>query len=38
MPGSEYKFKVYGTSVCGKSISNSVEVETKVVGEYLIKA
>ena len=38
MPGSEYKFEVYGTSVCGKSLPKSVEVKTKVLGEYLIKA
>ena len=34
MPGSEYKFEVYGTSVCGKSISIYVNVETKAAGEY----
>ena len=34
VPGSEYKFEVYGTSVCGKSISIYVNVVTKVAGEY----
>lgn len=32
VPGSKYKFKVYGTSVCGNSTSNYLDVETKVEG------
>lgn len=36
VPGSKYKFEVYGTSVCGKSIPIYVNEETKVEGEHLI--
>ena len=34
VPGSKYKFEIYGTSVCGKSKSIYVNVETKLAGEY----
>ena len=37
LPGSKYTFQLYGTSVCGKSISRYATKETKVEGEYLIK-
>ena len=33
-PGTKYVFEVYGTSVCGKSISKTLSVETDVIGEY----
>ena len=33
VPGSEYRFELYGTSVCGKSKSRYVTKETKVEGE-----
>jgi len=33
VPGSNYQFQVYGTSVCGKSSSIEVTVETKIAGK-----
>ncbi len=36
VPGSTYKFEVYGTSVCANSIPRYLTVETKVEGEFLI--
>ncbi len=37
VPGSKYKFELYGTSVCGKSTSRSVNEETKVGGACLLE-
>ena len=34
-PGTAYKFEVYGTSDCGKSISKDVSVTTEMMGEYV---
>ena len=34
VPGSNYTFEVYGTSVCGKSSSAYINVETNLMGEY----
>jgi len=34
VPGSKYKFQVYGTSVCGKSSTIQLIVDTKIVGKY----
>ena len=38
VPGSNYTFEVYGTSVCGESLSIFLKVETKMAGEYSIEA
>ena len=38
VPGSNYKFEVYGTSVCGESLSIFLEVETEIAGEHSIEA
>ena len=34
VPGSQYDFEVYTTSVCGKSSSAYVKVETTMEGEH----
>ena len=34
VPGSNYHFQVYGTSVCGQSFPIELERETKVAGKY----
>ena len=34
VPGSKYEFQVYGTSVCGKSSTIQLTVDTKIVGKY----
>lgn len=36
VPGSNYKFEVYGTSVCGKSSAIDLKVETKMTGEHVM--
>ena len=33
VPGSNYQFQVYGTSVCGKSLAIKLTVETKITGK-----
>jgi len=33
VPGSNYQFQVYGTSVCGKSLAIKLTVETKNTGK-----
>ena len=37
VPGSQYEFEVYATSVCGKSSSTYVEVETGMEGEHFLE-
>lgn len=37
VPGSQYDFEVYATSVCGKSLSTYVKVETGVEGEHFLE-
>ena len=32
VPGSDYHFQVYGTSVCGKSSPIKLNVDTKIAG------
>ena len=34
VPGSNYQFQVYGTSVCGQSFPIELKVETKIAGKY----
>lgn len=34
VPGSNYKFEVYGTSLCGKSFTVDLKVETKMAGKH----
>ena len=34
VPGSNYHFKVSGTSVCGQSLPIELKVETKISGNY----
>ena len=34
VPGSNYNFEIYGTSVCGKSSSINLKVETNTMGEH----
>ena len=34
VPGSNYKFELYGTSVCGKSLPIELKVETKMAGKH----
>ena len=34
VPGSDYHFQVYGTSVCGKSSPIKLKVKTKITGNY----
>ena len=36
VPGSQYNFKVYATTVCGKSSSTCLEVETTMKGEHFL--
>ena len=36
VPGSQYDFEVYATSVCGNSTSSYVEVETRMEGEHFL--
>ena len=38
VPGSNYKFEVYGTSVCGESLAIVLNEETKIAGEHSIDA
>ena len=37
VPGSQYYFEVYVTSVCGKSSSAFVKVETPMEGEHFLE-
>ena len=32
VPGSSYTFEVYGTSVCGKTLSTYIHIETNLKG------
>ena len=34
VPGSNYQFQVYGTSVCGQSFPVELKVETKIAGKF----
>ena len=34
VPGSNYQFLVYGTSVCGQSDATELKGETKIAGKY----
>ena len=34
VPGSNYHFQVYGTSVCGQSLAIELKLNTKIVGMY----
>ena len=34
VPGSNYQFLVYGTSVCGQSGAIELKGETKIAGKY----
>ena len=34
VPGSNYHFRVYGTSVCGESVPIELKRETKFAGKY----
>lgn len=36
VPGSQYDFEVYATSVCGKSSPACVKVETKMEGGHFL--
>ena len=38
VPGSNYKFEVYGTSVCGESLAIVLNEETKIAGEHSVEA
>ena len=37
VPGSNYQFQVYVTSVCGKSSAIQLKVDTKIAGKYEIE-
>ena len=34
VPGSNYQFQVYGTSVCGQSSPLKLKMETEIAGKY----
>lgn len=34
VPGSNYNFEIYGTSVCGESLSLNLKVDTNSTGEH----
>ena len=38
VPGSQYDFEVYGSSVCGLSSSIYVKVETTMEGEHFLES
>ena len=35
VPGTNYKFQVYGKSVCGQSFPIESKGETKIAGKYM---
>ena len=37
VPGSQYDFEVYVSSVCGKSSSAYVDVETRIEGRHFLE-